>query len=175
MDPGAPLRVVATKWGARPHWEFDAVWLGSDEHGSWAGVPVGTVIARPGARIVTGQLQVVLFPRDRGFVATYYEPVADPPCAVYVDIATPAVVSADRVESVDLDLDVVRGRSGRVWVDDEDEFTDHQVRWDYPPEVVIAALRTCEAVHADLSAGAPPFDGSHEHWLQVLRGTTVER
>ncbi len=168
------MRVVATKWGDRPHWEFDATWLGSDEHGGWVGVPVGTVITRPGATVVTRQLQVVLFPEDRGFVSTYYEPVADPPCAVYVDIATPPVVSPGRVESVDLDLDVLRGRSGRVWVDDEDEFTDHQVRWDYPPEVVIAALATCEAVRADLAAGAPPFDGVHEHWLAALRRSTVE-
>ena len=31
-----------SKWGDRPHWEFDALFLGSDRHGDWLGIPVGT-------------------------------------------------------------------------------------------------------------------------------------
>ena len=41
-----------TKWGDRPHWEFDAVLLGSDEHGDWLGIPGGTHMSRPGAAYV---------------------------------------------------------------------------------------------------------------------------
>ncbi|WP_180935649.1 DUF402 domain-containing protein [Nocardioides ungokensis] len=36
------------------------------------------------------------------------------------------------LRAVDLDLDVVRGRTGRVWIDDEDEFAEHRVRFGYP-------------------------------------------
>ena len=172
---GSPLRVVATKWGDRPHWEFDAVRLGTDEHGTWAGVPVGTVITRPGARVVTEQLQVVLFPPDRGFVATFYEvPGRKFPVQVYVDIATVPVFSPGRVTSVDLDLDVILGSTGKVWVDDEDEFAEHRVAWDYPASLVELATSTCAWVEAALTAREAPFDGVHEHWLEVLRRTTVE-
>ena len=48
----------------------------------------------------------------------------------------PARVGRDVLRAVDLDLDVVRGPTGRVWVDDEDEFAEHQVAFDYPDDVV---------------------------------------
>jgi predicted RNA-binding protein associated with RNAse of E/G family len=171
---GSPLRVVATKWGDQPHWEFDAVWLGTDAHGTWAGVPLGTEITRPGARVVTDQLQVVLFPPDAGYVATFYADAGQMPCRVYVDITTVPVFSPGRVTSVDLDLDVILGLAGRVWVDDEDEFADHRVRWNYPAAVVDEAVATCSAAEAALTARRAPFDGVHEHWLEVLRGLTFE-
>jgi predicted RNA-binding protein associated with RNAse of E/G family len=169
----SPLRVVAQKWGDRKHWEFDALLLGTDRHGTWAGLPVGTVIARPGATVVTSQPQVVLFPAAP-YVATFYAPEADPPCRVYVDIATVPEVSPGLVTSVDLDLDVIVGNHGRVWVDDEDEFADHQVRWGYPAEVVADAVASCETIVEAVTRRAPPFDGTHQPWLDLLRSSTLE-
>ncbi|HSV39880.1 MAG TPA: DUF402 domain-containing protein [Nocardioidaceae bacterium] len=169
----APLRVVAKKWGDRPHWEFDAVQLGTDEHGTWVGVPVGTVIARPGATVVTRQPQVVLFPAAP-YVATFYSPEADPPCRVYVDIATVPEISPGLVTSVDLDLDVIVGNHGRVWVDDEDEFADHQVRWGYPSAVIAEARASCDAIVEAVTRRAAPFDGGHEPWLDLLGRSTLE-
>ena len=172
MSP-TPLRVAATKWGDRKHWEFDAWRLGEDEHGVWAGVPVGTVISRPGLTIVTQQLQVVLFPAAP-YVATFYAPEPEPPCRVYVDIATVPVVADGRVTSADLDLDVIVGNHGRVWVDDEDEFAQHRVEWSYPDEVAAAAVASCESVTAAVTTGRAPFDGSHEPWMDLLRRSTLE-
>ena len=37
-----------TKWGDRPHWEMDAVYLGADDAGDWIGFPTGTHMSRPG-------------------------------------------------------------------------------------------------------------------------------
>jgi protein associated with RNAse G/E len=169
----SPLRVVARKWGDRKHWEFDALLLGTDDHGIWAGVPVGTVIARPGARVVTSQDQVVLFP-PAPYVATFYSPEADPPCRVYVDIATVPEVSPGLVTSVDLDLDVIVGNHGRVWVDDEDEFAEHKAAWAYPDSLVELALTSCASVVEAVNARRPPFDGSHQSWLDLLRGSTLD-
>lgn len=167
------MRVVSTKWGGRPHWEFDALWLGTDEHGSWVGIPTGTPIARPGASVVTRQPQVSLFP-DAGYVATYYSDSGQPPCRVYVDVSTVPVVSQGLVSSVDLDLDVIVGNSGRVWVDDEDEFADHRVRWHYPDEVVSEAIRTCAAVQGAIERADPPFDGAaHVPWMDLLDRHTL--
>ena len=60
------------KWGGRPHWEFDAVLLGSDEHGDWLGIEAGTLMVRPGAEYVAPVAQVGLSPapgpdKDRGW------------------------------------------------------------------------------------------------------------
>jgi protein associated with RNAse G/E len=169
------IRVRFEKWGRRPHWQYDAVRLGADDHGTWLGLPPGTAVARPGRSFVTDQRQVVLVPRSGAFVATFYAPEADPPCAVYVDISTPPVDSGDSVSAVDLDLDVVRGRTGRVWVDDEDEFAVHQTRFGYPDEVVALAVRSCDEVLAAVVAASPPYDAATAPgWLAKLETAMMQ-
>jgi hypothetical protein len=157
------VRVVFRKWGDRPHWEYDALRLGDDEHGTWLGAAAGTRLSRPGAAFTAPGHFVSLVPRDKPFVATFYDPgwaeVLETGVDVYVDITTVPRWDGARVRMVDLDLDVVRGWTGRVWVDDEDEFADHRVRWGYPGDVVRLAATSCDAVHAAVTAGLPPYDG----------------
>lgn len=164
----APVRVVARKWPDRPHWEHDAVRLGEDTHGIWVGAAAGAVMSRPGASFVTDQAQVTLVPRDRPFVASFYAPGGQAHCDVYVDITTVPVWEGDTVTAFDLDLDVVRGWTGRVWVDDEDEFADHRVRYGYPSDLVRLAVTSCEAVRSAVEAGIAPYDGTARAWLAAL-------
>ncbi len=171
-DLGSAVRVAMTKWGDRPHWEFDATYLGSDEHGDWLGIARSTVMTRPGMTYVAPTAQVGLVPApgpdaDRGWLATFHD--VGGPVQVYVDITTPPVWDGAVLRAVDLDLDVVRGNTGRVWVDDEDEFADHRVRYGYPPEVVSAAAASCDRVHAAVAAGRAPYDGVAAGWLDRLR------
>jgi hypothetical protein len=169
------VRVRFEKWGRRPHWEYDAVRLGTDDHGTWLGLPTGTPVARPGAHFLTEQRQVVLVPRAAAFVATFYEPAADPPCAVYVDISTPPVDTGDTISAVDLDLDVIRGRTGRVWVDDEDEFAAHQTLYGYSDHVVDLALRSCAEVRDAVEARVAPYDDGTAHgWINRLDPTMMQ-
>jgi protein associated with RNAse G/E len=81
------------------------------------------------------------------------------------------VGSSDRstVRTVDLDLDVIREPDGRVWVDDEDEFAEHQVSLGYPEELIVAAKASCAEVLATVTAGAEPFSGVHREWIARLR------
>jgi hypothetical protein len=89
------------------------------------------------------------------------------------------------VRMVDLDLDVVRladpmpdhaleaavaaGRtSGEIYVDDEDEFAEHQVAFGYPADVIERAQASCDEVLAAVRAGLPPYDGAHRRWLDAL-------
>jgi protein associated with RNAse G/E len=172
--------VVTRKWGDRPHWEHDAVRLGEDEHGTWLGAPAGTMVSRPGVTYPSRYPSVRLVPRDEWFLATFYadepRPLPNGWVEVYVDIATVAHWSEGAVTAVDLDLDVIRGRTGRVWVDDEDEFADHQVRLGYPDEVVRAAVESCAAVHAAVVARRAPYDGKvGDSWLRRLAEVTAGR
>nr|WP_246284443.1 DUF402 domain-containing protein [Nocardioides perillae] len=106
----------------------------------------------------------------RRFLAAFHAPAG--PVEVYVDVTTPPTWELDGavpvVRAVDLDLDVVRGSTGRVWVDDEDEFAEHRVTLGYPDHLVAAALASCARVEAAVRAGDPPYDGSHGAWLSVL-------
>jgi protein associated with RNAse G/E len=84
-------------------------------------------------------------------------------------MATPPYWEGDVLRSVDLDLDVIQGLSGRVWVDDEDEFADHRVRWGYPPDVVRGAMAAASWVEAAVRDRRAPFDGeTHLPWLHRL-------
>ncbi|HEU4812213.1 MAG TPA: DUF402 domain-containing protein [Nocardioides sp.] len=169
--PGDAVRMVLTKWGGRPHWEFDALLLGSDDHGDWIGIPGGTHMSRPGAEYVAPVDQVGLVPapgpdEDRGWLATFH--AEGGPVRVYVDMTTPPAWDGSTLRAVDLDLDVVRGSTGRVWVDDEDEFAEHRIRFDYPDEIVQLAMSSCDRVHAAVVAGHAPYDGSAGAWLERL-------
>lgn len=174
MEMTAPVRIEMTKWGDLPHWQIPARWLGRDDHGDWLGIPAGTEMVRPGARFVSANLQVGLVPHpdlpedERWWVTTFHGPGGNLGAEVYVDITTPPAWDGATLRTVDLDLDVLRGVSGRVWIDDEDEFAQHQVSLGYPASVVTAAMRSCDRVQAALEAGHPPYDGSHQRWLSLL-------
>jgi uncharacterized protein len=182
---GSHVRVVARKWPDRPHWEHDVVRLGEDPHGIWLGAAPDTLMSRPGVAFRTAQAQVVLVPRASAFVATFYAPADhrdrrdgrdSMPCEVYVDITTVPEWAGDTVTAYDLDLDVVRGWTGRAWVDDEDEFADHRVRYAYPPELVRLAAQSCEAVRKAVEQRRPPYDGVvPKHWFDVLGNLTARR
>lgn len=161
-----------TKWGQRPHWEFDGVLLGSDEHGDWLSFPAGSTMSRPGASYVAPVDQVCLVPAAggdsqaeslRGWVATFHAPRG--PIHTYVDMTTPPTWHGSEVHAVDLDLDVVRGITGRVWVDDEDEFAQHRIEMAYPEDVVALAVATAERIEAAVRTRAAPFDGSAQRWF----------
>lgn len=169
---GRIVRVLTRKWPDLPHWEFDAVRLGADAHGHWVGVPSGTWLERPGAGFHAWCDHVVLLPHDAWWVATIYSTEDDDrPVDVYVDISTPCEWADDEssVRAVDLDLDVIKGPTGRVWVDDEDEFAEHRVSLGYPDDVIEAAVRSCEEVLQAVTEGAAPYDGSARVWLDKLK------
>jgi len=168
------VRVLTRKWPDLPHWEFDAVRLGADALGHWVGVAEGTWLAKPGAGFHAWCDHVVLLPHDAWWVATIYGDDADRPVDVYVDITTPCVWSDDesQVTAIDLDLDVIKGPTGRVWVDDEDEFAEHRVSLGYPADVVETALASCQDVLRAVQGGDAPFDGSARPWLDRLRSST---
>ena len=164
-----PVRVVARKWPDQPHWEHDGVRLGEDRHGVWVGAPAGTTMSRPGVSFVTDQAIVTLVPRTAPFKASFYARGGAAHCEVYVDITTvPVWTDGGTVAVFDLDLDVVRGWTGRVWVDDEDEFADHRVRFGYPDDLVRLAIGSCDTVRAAVESRAAPYDATSRAWLAEL-------
>lgn len=58
---------------------------------------------------------------------------------------------------IDLDLDVIRLRTGAVHTLDEDEFAEHQVALAYPQELIDGALASTERVRAMLTRNDEPF------------------
>ena len=157
-----------TKWGDRPHWQFDGVYLGADEHGDWLGFAAGTLMARPGMEVRPPNDQVGLVPADgiaddRGWLATFHAPGGM--VRTYVDMTTAPYWDGNVVHAVDLDLDVIKTLEGEVLVDDQDEFDLHRVQHAYPDDVVSMALATRDRLLAAVREGTSPFDGSHHRWI----------
>ncbi len=157
-----------TKWGDRPHWRFEGVFLGSDAFGDWLGFPVGTRYTRPGMDFEARFAGVTLVPADgplgTAHLATFND--ANAGAAVYVDIATPAAWDGATLRSVDLDLDVVQRHDGTVYLDDEDEFAEHRVTFGYPADVVAMAEKSAVDLLTAVQAGTPPYDdATSAPWL----------
>ena len=159
------------KWGDRQHYRFDLELLGTDEHGTWlAARPPVAVTAGPRGPFEMTHPFVTLVPRDAWWIATFYaEPFGPSDVDVYVDITTPSAWSSDtRVSAIDLDLDVVRFRDGRVIVEDEDEFDEHIASYGYPRDVIDTARETAEEILEAVTERREPFDEAARVWLAKL-------
>ncbi|MCF4120735.1 GNAT family N-acetyltransferase [Antribacter sp. KLBMP9083] len=168
---GSPVRVRYTKWDGTPHWENDAVFLGTDEHGAWVGMPAGTRAARPGAAFTGVWDSVTLFP-EAGWTATFnaWHPKAT---RIYVDLTDvprwSATAVGHEVTMADLDLDVIERASRPAFIDDEDEFAEHQVRYGYPADLVATVRRDADSLLEQVREREAPFDGpTARRWLDRL-------
>jgi hypothetical protein len=159
-----------TKWGGSRHHGADVVYLGSDEHGDWLGDPVHNQWSGGPNSFVSVTDNVLLVPRGRGMTAMFYTEHPEQAFELYVDITTPAVWDGDLVTAVDLDLDVIRRFDGTWFVDDEDEFAEHQVTYGYPPELVADAEAECARVAAEIRSGATVLtNATAEPWKAAFR------
>jgi hypothetical protein len=178
-EPGTPIRCEMSKWGDRPHWRFAGVHLGADEHGEWLGFPEGTHNHRPGYEFHSQVDAVTLVAPGGWYAATFHAPGIW--CDLYIDITTPGEWHGEVLRAVDLDLDVIRmspeahpappsvtAAPGEIFVDDEDEFAEHQVAFGYPAEIVEAAQASCDAILEAVRAGRAPYDGTADRWLKQL-------
>ncbi|GAB3022827.1 hypothetical protein GCM10011376_28530 [Nocardioides flavus (ex Wang et al. 2016)] len=188
MEPGTQIRCEMTKWGERPHWQFAGIYLGADRHGDWVGFPQGTHNQRPGYEFHSEVDCVTLVPAHGWYAATFHAPGIW--CDLYIDVATPGRWDGTVLRAVDLDLDVIRmspepptfvgsapqnraAGPGEVFVDDEDEFAEHQVAFGYPADIVGSAQASCDELVRAVRAGLAPYDGTHQRWLAELSRLTA--
>jgi uncharacterized protein len=163
---GDEVQVAFTKYDGSPHWHIGTRHLGDDEHGTWLHSPAGTLTWRPGLAFTYDRANVLCVPRDQHWAATLYDGGGAAAVTTYVDITTPAVWSAGRVTMSDLDLDVVQRVGQEPFVDDEDEFELHRVRYAYPPALQAAARAASTSVLAAVTQRRAPFDGATAaRWL----------
>ena len=163
-----PVTVQFLKNPDTPHWGFEAWSLGEDEYGRWMAVPAGSRRWK-GDQMVdpTRENAVFCAPHSGWWHLHYNGPVTN--YSHFVDIVTPPVwVSDSRYEMIDLDLDVVVHRDGRVEVEDEDEFAAHRVELAYTEEMIQRALDETARIVAALEAKQEPFFAVAEAWLKQV-------
>ncbi|MGA9595793.1 MAG: DUF402 domain-containing protein [Acidimicrobiia bacterium] len=162
------VHVDERKWPDGLHWQFDAVRLGDDEHGVWLYVPEETVARRghePPRQLRSGFVGLV--PEEEWWMVEYYWD--HPWHEIYVNIGTPPEWNNATVRQVDLDLDVVRKVDGSVEVLDEDEFAEHQVKYEYPTALVTSAHASAERASVMLTEREEPFGVAVRRWMRRAR------
>ena len=171
-----PVRMLWQKWNGTPHWEHDCIYLGSDQWGHWVGQEIGWRSERPGAPMPARSRTLSLIPPSADHVPTFNARPLD--YAVYVDIAWDVRWDgADVVRGIDMDLDVIRARDERgTWIDDEDEWADHRVRYGYPEDIVRELEERTSVIAADVRAGRAPYDeATVEFWNRRLDEVLAQR
>jgi hypothetical protein len=162
------LEMRFTKWGGKLHWHYPVVPLGTDRHGWWLGGREGTFFQRGDETpIPRPHDYVMLVPADGEWIATWD---AVDETEIYVDVTTRPVRNGNLIEAVDLDLDVIRQRDGRVLLVDEDEFEEHQVLLGYPADLIARARATADDLVARVGAHEEPFGEVGRDWLRKLSG-----
>jgi len=166
--PGDEVFLVFRKYDGSLHWHLTLRRLGEDEHGVWLGAPAGIEIRRgtePSS--LSSAAHVQLIPRDAWWVAAFNAPPHR--TEIYVDVTTPSTwVSPGEVTMIDLDLDVIRRRTGLIEVDDEDEFAEHQVTFGYPDDVIAKATEVAAWLAGALADGTEPFASRYQEWLSKV-------
>jgi protein associated with RNAse G/E len=85
------------------------------------------------------------------------------PKMLYVDIATQTSWNDAAVRYVDMDLDVFL-KHDFVQLDDEDEFEEHCLLWNYPPQLVKKCHDSVEQVRQLFECRQPPFTLEMFNW-----------
>lgn len=143
------------KYDSTPHRSAQAVDLGTNDDGRWLFIAAGTPVSRPRGRDYDHPCDAIaLIPTGGLWTATWlvgWDP------ALYVDVAKHERVGAERIVTMDLDVDVVRRASGEVDVLDLEEFEAHRRDLDYPPDLVRKVLRTAHELEGALRGHRAPF------------------
>ena len=161
------MRVEYTKWDGRLHWHCDADLLGEDEHGLWLGLPSGRLLQRGDEEPVPCPGLVSLVPAHGRWIANFYV-LGENSGTVYVDVTDEPMREGDIVRAIDLDLDVIRFPDGRVVLDDEDEFAEHQKLFGYPPDIISAAEATARDLLTAVTNRDEPFGIASDRWAALL-------
>jgi len=169
--------VVARAWkfNGAPHWVVPGYQLGSDEHGTWLYQPAGSLVSRPGRAHLAACEALCLVPRTGSWLATFFDNPGED-VDTYIDVSTrigwqPLPTGGWEVNSIDMDLDVIRSHTRGVFLDDEDEFAQHSSSMGYPPSLQQQA-RQCAAELLELVASdaAPYHLDFRRQWLdQAVR------
>lgn len=162
------------KYDGTAHWVVPGRYLGSDDAGHWVFQGTHEFISRPGAAGYTQSDAVLLIPHRGDYVATFFDAAHPGGVEVYVDLAIDAQwrrIGPNTVEFhvVDMDLDVIRAQDRGLYVDDRDEFDQHRITMNYPPDLCTRMERAADALMEAVAARQPPFEGRDTVWFTLGR------
>ena len=171
--PGTRLLFRWRKWDGGPHWVHECVYLGRDRWGDWFGQLPGWDSSRPGRVFEPEHPNVTLLPPSGDYAYTHN--AAPHHTRVYIDIAWDLRWQGSEPTGIDMDLDVVERTDRGVYIDDEDEWDEHRVAYDYPIDLVQRLEALAAELEQQVLQRTPPFDeATAEDWLRRLAELGLE-
>lgn len=163
------IHINQRKWPDTPHWHFDAMGLGEDEHGTWVFVSADTVVQRADEpHRLSGVDFVALIPVDEPWIVEFYRD--HPEHQTYVNIGTVPRWDGDTVTQIDLDLDVIVTPDGLIKIIDADEFAEHQTTLGYPEHLIELAQTAADDAARRVNERIPPFAAPPDQWWNRASG-----
>ncbi|HMQ03964.1 MAG TPA: DUF402 domain-containing protein [Pyrinomonadaceae bacterium] len=109
-------------------------------------------------RIHAGTISYEFFWFDRWFnVFRFHEPNGEFR-SFYCNIAMPPILTAETLDYIDLDIDLIVGPDGKADVLDDDEFEQNSLLFKYPPDVLGRAAAAVREVQNMVREREFPFD-----------------
>lgn len=78
--------------------------------------------------------------------------------STYCNVAKPSVFKNEEISFVDLDLDFIQEKNNQWAVVDEDEFELNSIKYGYPKELKVEAVKALERLKEEVGQGNFPFD-----------------
>jgi hypothetical protein len=137
--------------------------LGEDQYGHWLGLRKGSPWwAADGFNSGTFSHSFVKLVPSNTFWSVCFHPGE---LVVDVDIILPVTRKGHILEEIDLELDVLRSRDGKVWIRDQDTFERLQIHGGLPLDIATKAMATCQQIHAFVEQSVEPFGSVGISWL----------
>ncbi len=155
---GDSLLLRVTKYDGAAHWIQHLRALSDDGTLLQAHAAAGSPIFTSRGEFRSRYDSFAHFWRDRWYnVVRLVEPGAAT-ALWYCNVITPPEFDDGEIRYVDLDLDVTVRAGGTIELLDADEFEEHRLRYNYPPDVVRHAQAAVGELSALAQRGQFPFD-----------------
>ena len=138
-QPGSRILLRATKYDGAAHWIQPFRVVSDDGTMLVAEYRARTPIFTSRGEFRSPYDSRVYFWRDRWYNVFR---LSRPGCSLalwYCNVTTPPQLEGTQLNYVDLDLDVAVRPNGCIDLLDEDEFDQHQLKYQYPAEIIAAA------------------------------------
>jgi protein associated with RNAse G/E len=140
---GERILIASTKYDGSLHYEYGATFEGQSDGILRCTVEAGEPwIGYRGEGAIQRTFTALFFTNRWFNVFHNHEPMGNRGILSYANVATPIEFDGETVRWTDLDIDIVVSERFGVTVDDEDEFEEHQDRFEYPTDIVERVLQT---------------------------------
>lgn len=172
--PGELVIARAWKYDGSAHWVVPGSYLGADEYGHWILQAEGALVSRPGYGFYAASDAICLIPASGQWLGTFYDHRHPGNLRTYLDLSTEIgwrrmSHGGWEVNSVDMDLDVVRSTDKGLFIDDEDEFEEHSEAYGYPGELVSTIRDEADRLLESVRGSRAPFNGVVDSWFARSR------